>query len=92
MSHDLMYDCEVQRQFQTIDGVVTRWKKEPVELVGEGARVRCAHCYGAVRVHRRRVPHGPADHVEHLSRTDSKSCRGGHYFEGAHQISTQPVT
>jgi hypothetical protein len=91
MAHDLMYECDVQRQFQTAAGLEWRWKKEPVEFIADGNRIRCTHCHGAVRVHRQRVAHGPADHVEHLSRADSTSCRGGHYFDGTHRMSSQPV-
>lgn len=53
--------------------------------------IRCMHCHGSVRVHKRQVEHGPADHVEHRSRQDSERCRAGVHFQGAHQMSLNPV-
>jgi hypothetical protein len=50
------------------------------------------HCQGEVRVHRQQVEHGPQDHVEHRSRKDSEGCKGGHYFQGMHRLSSRPVT
>jgi len=95
VSDDLMTRCEWRRQYK-VDGQSEyewRWKEVPVsEVVNSAAKdIRCVHCHGAVRVHQQQVAHGPQDHVEHLSRQDSESCRGGHYFKGEHRLSTQPV-
>lgn len=94
MGKHLMQRCEVRRAYQaTNGGIVHRWKEEAVADVGTPDRIdiRCMHCHGGVRIHRQKVPHGPEDHVEHLSRQDSAGCLGGHYFEGVHQMSTAPV-
>jgi hypothetical protein len=71
-----------------------RWVEVAASRVAGVARsgIRCMHCHGAVRLHRQQVDHGPQDHVEHLHRSDSEHCRGGHYFTGPdHQMSLQPV-
>lgn len=93
MPDELMTRCERRTQYK-IDGTYEwRWKEIPVaEAIGAtGKNLRCMHCHGSVRVHQQRVDHGPQDHVEHLSRQDSQNCRGGHYFEGTHRLSSQPV-
>ena len=90
-----MTRCETLRKYKVNDEVPEwRWKEVPVsEIVAQGdPKVRCAHCWGAVRDHRQQVEHGPQDHVEHRSRQDSEGCRGGHYFLGEHRMSSQPVS
>lgn len=93
MPDDLMTRCEIRTQYRVDGANEWRWKEVPVaEAIGPGgSSIRCLHCHGAVRVHRQKVEHGPQDHVEHLSRLDSESCRGGHYFKGEHRQSSQPV-
>ena len=86
-----MYVCEVKAAYQTPTGVELRWKRSEVELTADADQVRCAHCGGAVRVHRKRKPDGVRDHVEHRSRQDSESCKAGHYFKGVHAQSLFPV-
>lgn len=99
MPGDLMTRCEQRREYKIKDGVEWRcewrWKEVPVSAAigAQPSDLRCMHCHGAVRIHRQQVEHGPQDHVEHRSRQDSESCRGGHYFQGGeHRMSTQPVT
>jgi hypothetical protein len=88
---DRMYVCEVKAAYQTPSGIELRWKKADVELSADTDQIRCAHCSGAVRVHRKRKPDGVRDHVEHRSRQDSENCKAGYYFEGVHARSLSPV-
>jgi hypothetical protein len=89
-----MYECEVKRPFKR-NGVKTmEWTEVSVSSLGSTpvqGGIRCRHCHGAVRVHKQRVPNGPADHVEHLMRQDSENCRGGVHFKGTHRRSENPV-
>lgn len=82
MPHDEMTECEHQRKYKLGNAYEWKWKLVPVsEIIDLGSpKVRCAHCSGAVRIHKRQVPSGPRDHVEHRSRQDSEGCRAGHYF------------
>ena len=89
---DRMYVCDVKAAFQTSVGVELRWKKTEVEITADTDVIRCSHCHGAVRVHRKRKPDGVRDHVEHRSRQDSEHCKAGHYFKGVHAMSLSPVT
>lgn len=93
MSDDQMTICERRTQYKRNGEYEWLWKEVPVaEAIGtDGKSIRCVHCHGAVRIHQKHVPHGPQDHVEHLSRQDSEACKGGHYFKGEHRRSTQPV-
>lgn len=93
MPKDLMLRCEQRSQYKVESGYEWRWKEVPVsEVVGtQPSDIRCMHCHGAVRLHRKKVEHGPQDHVEHRLKQDSESCRGGVYFSGEHLMSTQPV-
>lgn len=88
-----MYECEVRVPFMRDGKKVLEWTVKPVSSLGSGAQrgIRCMHCAGEVRVHKQKVPHGPADHVEHLRTVDSRNCRSGHHFEGTHKRSDQPV-
>lgn len=90
---DEMYECEVKAPFREGDGKAWKWVVRSCTLLDTGTNrgVRCMHCHGAVRVHKRQVDHGPADHVEHLRRTDSENCKGGSYFMGTHRMSDDPV-
>lgn len=94
MPQDEMTTCGTLRQYK-IDGKYDwRWKEVPVSEVVDlpSPKVRCAHCAGAVRVHKQKVAHGPQPHVEHRLREDSEGCRGGHYFLGEHRMSAKPVS
>jgi hypothetical protein len=94
MRHDMMLKCERKALFKINNEKVWKWVEVDVAALhsGEQPEIRCIHCHGRVRVHKQNVEHGPQDHVEHLSRQDSENCRGGHYFNGEHKISLQPVT
>lgn len=94
MPHDLMTKCEKKKLFLRDGLKYEEWAPEKVSNLMSGAargQIRCMHCHGAVRVHKQKVPHGPVDHVEHLSRQDSERCKGGIYFNGNHQMSSSPV-
>jgi hypothetical protein len=94
MSSSLMLNCE-QIVIRVVNGEsIKNWEEVLATALPSGTQpdIRCSHCHGEIRVHKRHVNHGPRDHVEHLSRQDSESCRGGHYFNGEHRISSQPVT
>jgi len=93
MPGDRMTRCEQRRQFVINDVTEWRWKdvSVPEAIMGAPAQIRCSYCHGEVRIHRQQVPHGPQDHVEHLSRQDSEFCEGGSYFTGEHRRSTRPV-
>lgn len=93
MPHDLMTKCEQKKPFMVNDERVWKWvAMEVSKIIGTPHEIRCLHCYGAVRVHKQRVDHGPKDHVEHLSRQDSTYCIGGmHYKGGETRMSSLPV-
>lgn len=91
--HSEMTSCEQKRRFlrngkKLLDWVVVEVSQISVE---DDREIRCMHCRGRVRIHRRHVAHGPRDHVEHRRRKDSEACRGGCYFKGVHRISSEPV-
>ena len=84
----LMYEAEVR-------GANSVWTVRSVTGIptsGEQPDVRCQHCHGAVRVHKQQVPHGPADHVEHVSSSDAAHCVGGDAYKPPHRMSATPVT
>jgi hypothetical protein len=94
MPHDLMLECDRRTRYKVDGQIELRWKKIPVsELEGSvsSGDIRCTHCWGAVRVHKQKVAHGPQDHVEHRSRQDSEGCKGGDHFQGTHRTSSHPV-
>jgi hypothetical protein len=95
MARDFMTRCEQRKRYKVGDDYELRWKEVPVSDVIAAAAaprdLRCAQCHGAVRVHQQHVEDGPQDHVEHRLRRDSEGCRGGHYFQGEHRESSQPV-
>ena len=93
MPHDLMTKCEQKKPFMRDGKMVLEWTQAPVSTLTSGARrdIRCMHCHGPVRVHKKNVDHGPVDHVEHRSRQDSERCKGGTYFKGTHLMSLHPV-
>lgn len=94
MPHDLMTKCQKKKLFMRGENKVWEWVEVEVSSIISGARgdIRCMHCYGAVRVHKQQVEHGPVDHVEHRDRQDSEHCKGGIYFQGVHRISINPVS
>ncbi len=89
-----MLNCEQKRERVINDERIKIWEEVSAGELPSGKHpdIRCTHCHGAVRVHRKQADHGPIDHVEHLSRQDSENCRGGHYFSGEHRMSSEPVT
>ena len=93
MPNDMMLKCERKALFKINNEKVWKWMESEVASLpsGENPEIRCIHCHGRVRAHKQKVAHGPQDHVEHVSRQDSEHCRGGHYFNGEHRMSLQPV-
>ena len=94
MPHDLMIECDRRTLFKRNGERVWEWKSIRVSDLDStvlSGSIRCAHCWGAVRLHKQKVEHGPQDHVEHRSRQDSEGCRAGHHFQGTHQTSSHPV-
>lgn len=94
MPHDHMTRCEQRTKYKINGEYEWRWKEIAVSeaIDPEAAPIRCAYCHGRVRIHRQRVEHGPQDHVEHRSHSDSEGCQGGHFFQGQHRMSSNPVT
>ena len=96
-SPEKIYTCEVKRLFVRGGNKVWDWKIVNVaDAIRDGDTVvRCKDCHGAVSVHGRHVAHGPAPHVEHLSRQDSEYCPAGMYFrqhpDRVPRLSAKPV-
>jgi hypothetical protein len=91
---DLMLDCARRTLYVRGGEKVWDWKAIKVSDLDPSVSspdIRCAHCHGKVRLHKRQVEQGPQDHVEHYSRADSEGCRAGHYFAGTHRLSASPV-
>jgi len=94
---DMMYECE--QRIWLVDRAepdnqhkrTPSWKVNCVEKILGKTDVRCMHCYGAVRIHRKQKEDGIRDHVEHKNRADSENYQGGYYFKGVHKISSHPV-
>jgi len=78
-----IYHCEVKKLYRRGDGKQWEWVEMPVKkALEEGAsEFRCKDCHGAVKLHGKHVPHGPAPHIEHKSRKDSEYCPSGFYFK-----------
>lgn len=93
MPKDLMYDCELKKLFIKDGKRAYQWAQVAVSTLESGSAndIRCLHCHGMVRVHKKKVLHGPNDHVEHRARQDSENCKGGAYFKGTHRMSLIPV-
>lgn len=94
MATGKMYECGTKRRFRTEDGQTEwRWVPRPVKDIAKGDAIRCAHCDGEVRLHRKRVANGPPDHVQHVSPEDARHCRGGGTIaaDDVHQMSSKPV-
>jgi hypothetical protein len=93
-----IYTCEVKRLFKADALKEWRWVERAVaEAIESGdAQYRCKDCHGAVKLHGKNVPHGPAPHVEHRFRADSEYCVAGIYFREASdgrqpRLSEKPV-
>ena len=81
-----IYECEVKRRRRVEGGAFQPfWKLKPVQeaVDDEDKEFRCKDCHGAVKLYRRRIPTGPASHVEHLTREDSEYCVAGLHFRKA---------
>lgn len=90
-AQDSMELCAAKRLFK-IDGKKEwKWVEARVADLLKGSEVRCLYCKGAVRLHFKQKVDGVIDHCEHRSRKDSEHCRGGHYFEGDHRESLNPI-
>ena len=96
-----MYVCEVKRRRRREGGTGYEafWKLKLVQdaLDDEDSEFRCKDCHGPVKLHKRKVAHGPASHVEHLRRPDAEYCPAGMYFLQAtdgrqSRISQTPVS
>lgn len=86
-----VYECEVKILHQK-DGVrFWKWIRRNASQVDRKDTLRCYECKGKVRLHRRKIQHGPKDHVEHKSHLDSEGCSLGHYYQGKSKISNSPV-
>ena len=88
---DTMTVCAIKRKFLVDGEKVYKWVEAKVSDIPRAAEVRCLYCKGAVRLHFKKQAHGTADHCEHKTRQDSVNCRGGHFFEGEHRESKNPV-
>ena len=79
-----IYECEVKRRRvrATGSGYEPFWKtKTLVEALVDGdTEFRCKDFHGAVKLHKRNLPTGPAVHVAHKLRNDSEYCASGAYF------------
>ena len=90
-AQDTMTVCETKRLFK-VDGVKEyRWVQANVSDLPKRTEVRCAYCHGEVRLHFKKQAHGTQDHCEHRAHQDSVFCKGGHFFEGEHRESENPV-
>jgi hypothetical protein len=80
------YECEVKRRRRTESGTLQSfWKLKSVQeaVEDEDKEFRCKDCHGRVKLHRRRLPNGPASHVAHLTKEDSEYCVAGLLFRRA---------
>ena len=93
MPGDDMKFCQLKKLFMREGEKVFEWVDVPVSTLSSGGHrdIRCMHCHGEVRVHKKQVDHGPADHVEHCSGQDSMNCKGGYKFSGVHRMSLNSV-
>jgi hypothetical protein len=99
MARDQMYQCEQKKPHLILDEnkKPTGARKMEWALIEASEatllkEMRCRHCHGAVRLHKKSKTNGPQDHVEHKTREDSERCQGGMHFIGPdHQMSLNPV-
>lgn len=79
-----LYNCEVKRRRVRASGTGYEpfWKvKSLVDAIVDGdTEFRCKDCHGAVKLHKRNLPTGPAAHVAHKLRNDSEYCTSGAWF------------
>jgi hypothetical protein len=80
--NETIYHCEVKKLFLREGAKKWEWVTAAVvDALRDGAtQFRCKDCHGHVRLHGKHVSHGPAPHVEHMSRQDSEYCLSGFYF------------
>jgi hypothetical protein len=91
-NNEKIYECEVKRLHQKKDSQrYWDWIRRRVDLIERGDLIRCYECKGKVRLHKKKVPNGPQDHVEHSIREDSEGCSLGHYFMGTPKTSSEPI-
>ena len=78
-----MYSCEAKKQFMRSG--TKRWEWVPMQVDAavrdEVTQFRCKDCHGSVKLFVRRVPNGPAPHIQHKLREDSEYCPSGIYFQ-----------
>ena len=92
-----IYTCEVKKLFIRNGEKVWEWVTMNVAdaIRAEVSSFRCKDCHGAVRLHRKKVPHGPEPHVEHKIHLDSECCITGMHFKRnpgrEHRLSASPV-
>jgi len=77
-----IYTCEVKKLFLRDGEKRWEWRVSNVEdaIRAEATVFRCKDCFGAVKLHGKKVENGPAPHVEHKRREDSEYCSAGLYF------------
>ena len=82
-----IYECEVRRRRRSTNstGYESFWKVKTVQeaLEDNDTEFRCKDCHGAVKLFKKRVPNGPASHVEHIHKPDSEYCPGSIFFQQA---------
>jgi hypothetical protein len=97
-----MWDCQIQKWHvdkndpknvskRFLDWVVTPVSEVPLDT--KNSSVRCRHCHGPVKVHRKKKPTGIEDHVEHKAGKNVEHCLGYYKFVAGseHQMSSNPV-
>ena len=96
-SSEKIYTCEAKKLFKVDGEKVWKWVTMNVAdaIRDEVAQFRCNECHGAVRLHRKKVEHGPEPHVEHKVHHDSEWCKSGMHFKRnagrEHRLSETPV-
>jgi hypothetical protein len=82
LMQEKIYHCQVKKLFKRNGDKKFEWVEMPVKkALEDGAtEFRCKDCHGAVKLHGKHVPHGPAPHIEHKSKQDSEYCRAGFYY------------
>jgi hypothetical protein len=78
-----IYTCEVKKLFMRNGEKVWEWVTMNVAdaIRAEVSQFRCKDCHGAVRLHSKKVEHGPEPHVEHKVHNDSEYCIAGMHFK-----------
>jgi hypothetical protein len=78
MTDDLMTRCETKRLFKVNDKKEWRWVEVAVaDIPADGeADIRCAHCHGAIKIHKASGERGPHEHAKHRARVDADNCTG----------------